>query len=80
MNLQIDNFFNVDPTTVLGVLVGGMALIIVWLAVENRYLKNQIIKLASSTIEKLTEIKEGNTAISDKIDNMIKWIRKFNKP
>lgn len=79
MILQTD-FFNVTPTTVFGLLVGGMAIVITWLAIENRYLKKQIIILAQSTIEKLTEIKLTNNAISDKIDNMIKWIRKFNNP
>lgn len=77
MILQTE-FFNVSPTTIYGLLLGGMAIVITYLAVENRYLKKQIISLAQNTIEKLTEIKGANTAISDKIDNMIKWIRKFN--
>ena len=79
MNLQTE-FFNVSPTTVFGLLVGGMAIVIAWLAVENRYLKKQIISLAQNTIEKLTEIKGANNAISDKITELIKWIRKFNNP
>jgi hypothetical protein len=79
MILQTE-FFNVSPTTVYGLLLGGMAIVIGYLAVENKYLKKQIISLAQNTIEKLTEIKGANSAISDKIDNMIKWIRKYNNP
>ena len=79
MMLQTD-FFNVNPETVLGLLVGGMSVIILYLAIENRQLKKQLINLVSETITKLTEIKLTGSSQNeklDKIEKLILWVRKY---
>lgn len=87
----VDKYFNVNPETVLGLLVGGMALVIVYLIWENRQLKNKIneltdklIELTSTLIEKLSDIKIGievhSNNVALKVDNLITWIKTTLKP
>lgn len=97
MILQIDSsevvgkFFNVNPETVLGLLVGGMALVIIYLILENRQLKSKIneltdklIELTTTLIEKLSDIKSGievhSNNVASKVDNLISWIKTTLKP
>jgi hypothetical protein len=92
MRLQIDSseavsrYFDVNPTSVLGLLVGGLVLVVVYLVFENRSLKerneeltNKLIELTTTLIERLSDIKSGieihsNNVVS-KVDSLILWIK-----
>ena len=83
---QVDKFFNVDPTSVLGLLVGGMALIIVYLAWDikglrnrNEELTNMLMEVTTELVTKLSEIKTGievhSNNVVHKVENLITWIK-----
>ena len=82
----MNRYFDVNPTTVLGLLVGGMAVVILYLVWENRTLKNRVeelteklIDLTTTLVEKLSEIKTGiekhSNNVENKVENLIRWIK-----
>jgi len=91
MRLQIDStgvdgYFNVSPTSVLGLLVGSLAIAIVYLVFENRSLKhrnteltNMLIEVTNELVTKLSEIKTGieihSNNVVNKVENLITWIK-----
>lgn len=87
----VNKYFEVNPTTVLGLLVGGLVVVILYLVYENRQLKNKIneltdklIELTTTLIEKLSDIKSGieihSNDVATKINGLIAWVKNTLKP
>ena len=82
----IGRMFDVNPTSVLGILVGGMSIVILYLVYENRALRlkcneltDKLIELTTTLIEKLSDIKSGisehSNQVVNKVDQLMLWLK-----
>ena len=87
----VNRYFDINPTTVLGLLVGSLVVVILYFVYENRQLKNKIneltdklIELTTTLIEKLSDIKSGidihSNNVASKVDGLITWVKNTLKP